>query len=54
MQRREKIERMDYSFVVLQCTGEKLKPLITGNAARPIAFKMNSMKLDDLPVIWRG
>jgi hypothetical protein len=31
--------------------GEKLKPLITGNAAHPRAFKMNNVKLDDLPVI---
>jgi hypothetical protein len=39
--------------VLLCCNawGEKLKPLIIGNAARPTAFKMNNVKLDDLPVI---
>jgi hypothetical protein len=33
--------------------GEKLKPLIIGNTAHPRALKMNNVKLDDLPVIWR-
>jgi 3-polyprenyl-4-hydroxybenzoate decarboxylase len=33
--------------------GGGLKPLIIGNAACPTAFKMNNVKLDDLPVIWR-
>jgi hypothetical protein len=39
--------------VLLCCNaqGENLKPLIIGNAARPRAFKMNNVKLDDLPVI---
>jgi hypothetical protein len=33
--------------------GKKLEPLIIGNAARPRAFNINNVKLDDLPVIWR-
>jgi hypothetical protein len=50
----KKIERTDYCFVVLQCTGGGgLKPHVIGNAARPRAFKMNNVKLDDLHVIWR-
>jgi hypothetical protein len=41
--------------VLLRCNarGAKLKPLIIRNAARPRAFKMNYVKLDDLLVIWR-
>jgi hypothetical protein len=40
--------------VLLCCNaqGEKLKPLIIGNAARPRDFKMNNVKLDGLPVMW--
>ena len=33
-------------------TGEKLKPLVIGNAARPHAFKQNSVTPDNLPVTW--
>ncbi|XP_021928999.1 tigger transposable element-derived protein 6-like [Zootermopsis nevadensis] len=40
--------------VLLCCNsrGEKLKPVVIVNAARPRAFKTNNVKLDDLPVIW--
>ena len=34
-------------------TGEKLKPLVIGNAARPRAFKQNSVTPDNLPVTWK-
>ena len=33
--------------------GEKLKPLVIGNAACPRAFKNNNVKTDSLPVFWR-
>lgn len=41
--------------IMLCCsaTGEKLKPLIIGNAARPRAFKQNSVTPDNLPVTWK-
>jgi hypothetical protein len=56
MQRREKIERTDYCFVVLQCTGGGgggLKPHIIVNAAHPRALKIKNLKFNYLPVIWR-
>jgi hypothetical protein len=34
-------------------TGEKLKPLVIGNAARPHAFKQNGVTPDNLPVTWK-
>ena len=34
-------------------TGEKLKPLVIGNAARTRAFKQNSVTSDNLPVTWK-
>ena len=41
--------------IVLCCSapGEKLKPLVIGNAARPCAFKQNSITPDKLPVTWK-
>jgi hypothetical protein len=41
--------------IMLCCsaTGEKLKPLVIGNAARPRAFKQNSVTPDNLPVTWK-
>jgi hypothetical protein len=53
--RHAKVGKKLKDFSVLLCCnarGEKLKPLIIGNAACPRAFKMNNVKLDDLPVIW--
>ena len=34
-------------------TWEKLKPLIIGNAARPLAFKQNIVTPDNLPLTWK-
>ena len=34
-------------------TGEKLKPLVIGTAARPRAFKQNIVTPDNLPVTWK-
>ena len=44
----------DRLSIILCCsaTGEKLKPLVIGNAARPRAFKQNSVTPDNLPVTW--
>ena len=41
--------------IMLFCsaTGEKLKPLVFANAARPRAFKQNSVTPDNLPVTWK-
>ena len=41
--------------IMLYCsaTGEKLKPLVIDNAARPRAFKQNSVTPDNLPVTWK-
>jgi hypothetical protein len=41
--------------IMLCCsaTGEKLKPLIIGNAARSHAFKQNNVTPDNLPVTWK-
>ena len=41
--------------IMLCCsaTGEKLKPLVIGNAARSRAFKQNSVTADNLPVTWK-
>ena len=41
--------------IMLCCsaTGEKLKPLVIGNAARPRAFKQNSVTPDNPPVTWK-
>ena len=41
--------------IMLCCSasGEKLKPLVFGNAARPRAFKQNSVTPDNLPVTWK-
>ena len=45
----------DKLSIVLCCsaTGEKLKPLIFGNAARPRVFKQNNVPTDNLPVTWK-
>jgi hypothetical protein len=45
-------ERLSF---MMRCsvTGEKLKPLVIGNAARPRAFKQNSVIHDNLPVTWK-
>jgi len=42
----------DKKSIMLCCsaTGEKLKPLIIDNAARPRAFKQNNVTPDNLPV----
>jgi len=42
----------DRLSIMLCCsaTGEKLKPLVIGNAARPRAFKQNNVTPDNLPV----
>ena len=41
--------------IMLCCsaTGQKLKPFVIGNAARPRAFKQNSVTPDNLPVTWK-
>jgi len=41
--------------VMLCCsaTGEKLKPFVIGNTARPRTFKQNSVTPDNLPVTWK-
>ena len=38
---------------MLQCSGEKLKPLVIGNTARPRAFKQNNVTPENLPVTWK-
>ena len=45
----------DRLSIMLCCsaTGEKLKPLVIGNAARPRAFKQNNVTPDNLPVTWK-
>jgi hypothetical protein len=42
--------------VLFRCsaTGEKLKPLVIGNAARPRAFKEQQIDTKHLPVNWRS
>ena len=41
--------------IVLCCSapGEKLKPLVIGNATRPRAFKQNNVTPANLPVTWK-
>ena len=41
--------------IMLCCsaTGEKLKPLVIGNATRQRAFKQNSVTPGNLPVTWK-
>ena len=41
------------SIMCCSATWEKLKPLITANAARPRAFKQNNFTPDNLPVTWK-
>lgn len=44
-------------LTVLACcssTGEKLKPLVIGNAERPRVFKANGVDPKNLPVTWRS
>ena len=45
----------DRLSIMLCCsaTGEKLKPLVFGKAARPHAFKQNNVTPDNLPVTWK-
>ena len=45
----------DRLSIMLCCsaTGEKLKPLVIGNAARQRVFKQNSVTPDNLPVTWK-
>jgi hypothetical protein len=54
MHRRKKNRKNGWLFccAAMLRWGEKLKPLIIGNAARPGAFKINNVNLDD-HVIWR-
>jgi hypothetical protein len=52
MQRQEEIKGTIIVLLCCNALGEKLKPLIIGNAACPRAFKTNNVKLDDIPVIW--
>ena len=40
------------SIMCCSATGEKLNALIFGSAARPRAFKQNSVIPDNLPVTW--
>ena len=41
------------SIMCCSATGEKLKPLVIGNATRPHAFKQNSITPDNLLVTWK-
>lgn len=46
-------ERLSVLFCC-SATGEKLKPLIIGNAACPRVFKKNKINVDYLPATWRS
>ena len=41
------------SIMCCSATGEKLKPLIIGNAARTRVFKQNNVTPDNLPMTWK-
>lgn len=44
-------------ITVLFCcsaTGEKIKPMVIGNAARPRVFKQNNIDIKNLPVEWKS
>ena len=41
------------NMLCCSATGDKLKPPIIGNAARPRAFKQKNVTPDNLPVTWK-
>jgi hypothetical protein len=45
-------ERLRIMFCC-SATGEKLKPLVIGNATRPRAFQQNIVAPDNLPMTWK-